>query len=109
MVSNMYILLNNKKIKIKDCIKYKDRLLGLMFKKNINEGLLFKKCNSIHTFFMFENIDVIGLDNNDIVVGYKKNLKPYKFLMVKGAKKIIELPCNSINEDILNKEIKFKN
>ena len=105
----MYILLNNKKFKIKDCKKFKDRLLGLMFKKNINDCLLFRNCNSIHTFFMFESIDVVGLDNNDIVVGYKKGLKPYRFLIIRNAKKIIELPCNSINEDILNKKIKFKN
>ncbi|MBQ7141205.1 MAG: DUF192 domain-containing protein [Bacilli bacterium] len=105
----MYLLLDNKKIKIKDCVKFKDRLFGLMFKKNICEGLLFRKCNSIHTFFMFEDIDVIGLDNNDIVIGYKKSLKPYKIFKIRGAKKIIELPCKSINEDILNKKIIFKN
>ena len=41
-----------------------DRLLGLMFKKQLNnfDGLLIKPCNSIHTFFMKMNIDVIFLE-----------------------------------------------
>lgn len=105
----MKIVISNKKIDIKNCISFKDRLLGFMFKKNIKSGLLFEKCNSIHTLFMKEEIDVIGLDDNNIVIDYKKSLKPYKFLKIKGAKKIIELPSNSIDEDILNTKINFNN
>jgi len=105
----MKIVINDKEIDIKNCTSFKDRLLGLMFRKNISTGLLFEKCNSIHTIFMKEDIDVIGLDDKNIVVGYKKGLKPYKFLKIKGVKKIIELPCNSINKNILNEKIKFKN
>ncbi len=103
----MKIVINNKEIKIKNCTLFKDRLLGFMFKKNIKFGLLFEKCNSIHTIFMREDIDVIGLDNKNKVVSYKKCLKPYKFLKIKNAKKIIELPSNSINKEILNTKIDF--
>jgi len=103
----MKLVINNKEFEIKECIKFKDRLLGLMFKKNFNYGLLFNKCSSIHTFFMREDIDVIGLDDNDKIIGYKKNLKPYRFLKLKGAKKIIELPANSIKNNRF--KIKFKN
>ena len=105
----MKIIISNKEINIKNCSSFKDRLLGLMLKKNITYGLLFEKCNSIHTIFMKEEIDVIGLDNKNNVIGHKRCLKPYRFLKIKGAKKIIELPHNSINEDILNTKIKFKN
>ena len=104
----MKILLDNKEIYIKNCKKFKDRLFGLMFKKNISNGLLFERCNSIHTIFMREDIDVIALDENDIVIDYKICLKPYKFYKIKGAKKIIELPKNSITNKILNKKIIFK-
>jgi len=98
----MKLVINNKEINIKNCTSFKDRLLGFMFKKDINTGLLFENCNSIHTLFMKEEIDVIGVDNNNIVVGYKKCLKPYRFLKINGAKKVIELPSNSITDDILN-------
>ena len=104
----MRILISDKEINIKNCKKFKDRLLGFMFRKNINNGLLFEKCNSIHTIFMKEAIDVIGIDENNIVVGYKKSLKPYNFYRIKSAKKIIELPSNSIKKDILNTKIIFK-
>ena len=109
LVKSMKIIINDKEIDIKNCTSFKDRLLGLMFKTNITSGLLFERCNSIHTIFMKEDIDVIGLNDNNKVVGYKKCLKPYKFLKIKSAKKIIELPSNSINKDILNEKIKFKN
>lgn len=101
----MKVIINNKKIDIKNCTSFKDRLLGFMFKKNIKTGLLFENCSSIHTLFMREEIDVIGLDYNNKVVGYKKCLKPYKFLKIKGAKKIIELPNNSIIDETFNFEI----
>jgi len=103
----MKLIINNDEFEIKECIKFKDRLLGLMFKKNFNYGLLFNKCSSIHTFFMRESIDVIGLDDNNNVINYKKNLRPYRFLNFKGAKKIIELPANSIKDKCL--KIKFEN
>ncbi len=104
----MKIVIENNEIKINNCKSFKDRLFGLMFKKNINTGLLFEKCNFIHTIFMKEAIDVIGIDENNIVVGYKKSLNPYKFYRIKRAKKIIELPGNSIKNDILNTKIIFK-
>lgn len=103
----MKVVIDGKKIDIKNCTCFKDRLLGFMFKKNITSALIFERCNFIHTFFMKEEIDVIGLNENNVVVGYKKNLRPYKILRIKGAKKIIELPSNSITNDILNTKINF--
>ena len=44
---------------MKVCTKFKDRLIGNMFKKNIQD-MCFPKCNSIHTFFMFKPIDVFS-------------------------------------------------
>ncbi|MBE6153505.1 MAG: hypothetical protein E7166_04705 [Firmicutes bacterium] len=103
----MKIVIDNKIINIKKCTSFKDRLLGFMFKKNITSGLLFEKCNSIHTIFMKEAIDIIGINEDNKVVGYKKSIEPYKFLKIKNAKKIIELPSNSIKSEILNTKINF--
>ena len=50
---------------MKTCIKFKDRLIGNMFKKNIID-MCFPKCNSIHTFFMLNPIDVYMTDKNNI-------------------------------------------
>lgn len=84
-------------IEIKEVKKFKDRLIGLMFKKNISYGLLFRNCRSIHTFFMMEEIDVIATDNNDKIVKTYKKIKPWKILIApKNAKNIYELPKNTI-------------
>ena len=77
----MKIIYNSKEFDIKVCNNFKDRLLGLMFKKNFNYGLCFPRCNSIHTFFMRQNIDVFMADKNNRITYIKKNLKPFKIIL----------------------------
>ena len=79
----MKIINNNIKYEVKSCIKFKDRLLGFMFKKDINKVLCFPKCNSIHTFFMLKDIDVIMTDKDFKILYIFKNLKPFKIVLPK--------------------------
>ena len=76
---------------------FKDKLLGLMNKKNIDYGLLIENCKSIHTFFMKESIDVILLDKNNRILMINRNIKPNKIIIFKNKKRtnILELPNNS--------------
>jgi len=91
------IMLTFNNIEIREARKFKDRLIGLMFKKNIKYGLLFRNCKSIHTFFMFDKIDVIATDKNGNVIKKYTNLKPWKILIApKDTKNIYELPKNTI-------------
>ena len=86
-------------IKIKYADNYLKRLLGLMFKKDIDYGLLFilKYGSSIHTCFMNFTIDVYFLDENKTVFE-KVTLKPWKFYKPsKKAKYILETKKNYIN------------
>ncbi|MDO6355982.1 DUF192 domain-containing protein [Caloramator sp. CAR-1] len=71
------------------------RLTGYMFRKRPHhEAILFKPCNSIHTFFMFFNIDVYLLDENMNVIKKIKNLTPWKILPpMKGVKYVLEVPA----------------
>ena len=90
-------MLEFKNITIKEAKSFKDRLIGLMFKKNINYGLLFNNCRSIHTFFMKEEIDIIAVDKDDNIIKEYKNIKPWKILIApKGTKKIYELPKKTL-------------
>ena len=67
--------------------------MGFMGKKNIDNSLMFNKCNSIHTFFMKENIDVIMCDNNNKILFYYKYLKKNKIILPKkNVKKVFETP-----------------
>jgi len=67
---------------------------GLMFKKNVNYGMLFYKTNMIHTFFMRINIDIYGLDDNLIVVEKRKNIKPWSVVILKHSKNALETPSS---------------
>lgn len=79
----MILECNNRIINIKECAKFEDKLLGFMFRKEINGVLCFKRCNSIHTFFMFKPIDIIMTDINFNIVYIKRNLKPWKVILPK--------------------------
>ena len=87
---------DNIEIKIAD--SFFKRFIGLMFKKNIKYGLLFKNCKSIHTFFMFDAIDIVFTDKNDTIIKTYKNLKPGRILIgPKGTKNTYELPKKTLN------------
>ena len=91
----MKLIYENKNIDIIDCNTFFSRLIGFMFKKNINNALLFNKCNSIHTFFMKSNIDVIMCDKENNILYYYNNLSKNKVIFPKkNVYKTIELPVN---------------
>ncbi len=73
---------------------FKDKLFGLMGRKNINYGMFFPNVKSIHTFFMLEPIDIIGLDNNMIIKEIYPNIKPNKVLLLSKSIHTLELPLN---------------
>lgn len=79
-------------IKIKYADNYFKRLIGLMFKKDIDYGLLFilKYGSSVHTCFMRFTIDVYFLDESKMIFD-KVTLKPWKYYKpIKKAKYILE-------------------
>ena len=64
-----------------------------MLKNDINYSLLFRRCSSIHTFFMFQNIDVILCNEDNVILYYYKSLKPNKVILPKrGVTRVYELP-----------------
>lgn len=77
-----YIIIGDN-MKIIVATKYKDRLLGNMFKNKIKTALCFPKCNSIHTFFMLKPIDIIMTDKNHIIMKKYINFKPWKIIFPK--------------------------
>ena len=94
----MKLIYQNKSINITECTTFFERFKGFMFKKNIDKALLFNHCNSIHTFFMKEPIDVIMCNKENIILYYYKNLKKNKIILPKhGVSKTIELPVNYFN------------
>ena len=96
-----------KNISIKKCHKFKDRLIGFMFKKKkLDYGLLFPNCNSIHTFFCFQNLDIIMTDKDNNILYVYKNFKPNRIILPKkNVKNIYEFSSGLIDIDTI-KDIK---
>lgn len=91
----MKMIYDKKEIEIVDCKTFFSRFRGNMLKKNIKKALLFKHCNSIHTFFMRENIDVIMCDKDYKILYFYHNLGKNKILLPKkNVYATIELPVN---------------
>ncbi|MCB4790417.1 MAG: DUF192 domain-containing protein [Elusimicrobia bacterium] len=75
-----------------------EKLVGWMFiKVPSSEGLLLSHCNSIHTFFMRFQIDIIFRDKEGRVVRIIEGLKPYRVVLpVKNACQVLELSSNTV-------------
>lgn len=80
------------------------RFKGFMFYKNkIDHGLAFKKCNSIHTFFMTQPIDIIMTDVNNKILYIFPNFKPWKIIMPKkNVYYTYELPIGTAKKCKIN-------
>ena len=88
---------------------YMQKLTGLMGKKNINYGMFFPGVSSIHTFFMKESIDVIGLNDAMIVTSIYENVRPNKILILKNASHTLELPKGESKRYHIGQKVKFVN
>ena len=104
----MQLIYNDKSIDLYVCKSFFSRLKGFMFTRNINRALLFDKCNSIHTFFMKENIDVIMCDKDNRVLFFYKDLSRNKIILPKkGVTKVFETPSNYF-DIVINEKVMIK-
>ncbi len=94
----MILQVGSNKIKIVVAQNYWVRLKGLMGVSPIYYGMLFPACNAIHTFFMKEAIDVIGLNEHNQIIYMYRNLPKNQIIHIKEDIKktsILELPQNT--------------
>ena len=104
----MKLVYKNKDIDLYECKNFFSRLKGFMFTKNIDKALLFDRCNSIHTFFMKENIDVIMCDKDNRVLFFYKHLSRNKIILPKkGVTKVFETPSNYF-DIVINEKVMIK-
>lgn len=85
--------------KILDCNLFIDKLKGLIFmpppSDRDREGILFRKCNSIHMFFMRYPIDVMYFDKNKCLIRIHRSLKPWRISFCLSAAYVIEVAADS--------------
>ena len=79
------------------------RTIGLMFKKTLTgtSGLLIKPCNSIHTFFMFFDLDVLFISSSGEIVKIIRGMKPWRMSWIYfRASQVLELKAGSLPGDV---------
>ena len=104
----MRLIYKNKDIDLYECKDFFSRLKGFMFTKNIDKALLFDRCNSIHTFFMKENIDVIMCDRDNKILFFYNDLSRNKVILPKkGVTKVFETPSNYF-DIVINEKVMIK-
>lgn len=104
----MKLVYKNKDIDLYECKNFFSRLKGFMFTKNIDKALLFDRCNSIHTFFMKENIDVIMCDKDNRILFFYRDLSRNKIILPKkGVTKVFETPSNYF-DIVINEKVMIK-
>lgn len=79
---------------------FAQKFLGLMGRRSLDlgEGLLLRKCRSVHTCFMRFPIDVAYLDRDMWVLAMHRGVKPWRFLpAVEMGEHTLELPAGALD------------
>lgn len=72
------------------------RFVGLMLRRNtpLDYGLLIRPCRSIHTMWMRMTIDVTFLSKDNIVLGCRSNIRPWRIAIApRGTVSVLETPA----------------
>ena len=83
------------------------RSIGLLSRKSISDGeaLIIKPCNSIHTFFMKFDIDVIFVNKKNKIIAIYENVPKNKILPIHLTScYVIELPAGTSERKNIKKE-----
>lgn len=74
------------------------RLKGLLGTKQLGIGtcLVIRPCNSIHTFGMNYDIDVLFVDSCDNVIKVINNMPPSRYSLCRKSSYVVELPAGTI-------------
>jgi len=99
----------NNKIDVMHANSWWLRLRGLLGRKlSADEAMLIEPCNSVHTFWMKYNLDIVYISSDNEIVKIITNMKPWSFSACRRANKTLELPANTANTINLKKGDKMK-
>ena len=92
-MDNLQVVYNDKFYPLVICNTFFKRLKGLMFTSPFAppRALLFPKCNSIHTFFVYCNFTAVFFDKNFNIIKIIENPEKNKVFFVKNASYVLEI------------------
>ena len=103
----MKVIVNKKEIELKIANTFLKKLKGFMFQKEITYALRFKT-NSIHTFFMKVNLDIVMTDKDNKILYIYKNFNKNKILIKPNVYYTYEFPNNFLNNISVNDTLIIK-
>lgn len=89
--------------KVRTADTFNLRAMGLMFKQSMGEmdGLLLQPCNSIHTFFMKFNIDVVFMNRHNEIIKIFRNMPPWRMTrMYFTSSKVLEMDGGKLPAEV---------
>jgi len=95
------VLYNGKVVsqKVREADNFWLRLCGYMFSRRptTDDGIFFNQGGSIHTCFMFFNLDVVMMNKDGLVIKIFRNLKPWRMTWIyPKANRVLELPSGKL-------------
>ena len=78
--------------------RWHQRLRGLLLRAPLQpgQGLLITPCSSVHTLAMGYPLDLLFLDRDHRVVGWREAVRPWRGAWCRGAYSTLEMPVNSL-------------
>lgn len=88
-----------KKIFIKTCSKFKERIKSFRFYLDpISDGLFFPNTKFANTYFFCQRVDICFTDKDDKIIALYSNIKSEKIIFKFKAKNVYYLPLNSCSK-----------
>ena len=84
---------------LRTCEGFVARGLGFMGRRRPADGhgLVFRRCGSLHTWFMRFDLDVVFLDREGRVLRTRPGLRPWRFALGgRGAVTAVEAPVGTL-------------
>lgn len=96
-LSSDIAILGKANIKVFEAKTFFSRLRGLheYLPLQMNEGLIIRPCNAVHTMTMSDSIDVVFFDNAGVVLR-AETVAPFRFVRCKGAASVLEMSEGSL-------------
>ena len=104
----MYLKLKNKKLKINEYTKFKERFKSFKFYlKEMNYGIKLPNKKLANTYFFCQRVDICFTDKDDIIIKLIDNVRSEKLHLKKKKKNVYFLPVGTNKNLQLGQKIKL--
>lgn len=105
----MYLLVNNKRIRIKEYTKFKDRFKSFKFYlEQIDFGIKLPKKKRATTTFFCQRVDICFTDKDEKILYLYEDVRSEKRIFKLKSKNIYYLPLNTVKYLKVGEKLKIR-